>query len=174
AGIPGVTLVGLAEVADGLADGPIAADVAKVREIVSSEVAAFLASRNAARVTPTVIALRSMATEIVDAELGRLRQRRPDLEPELVSEVSRTVQRVADKLLHAPTVRVKELAGSPEGLSYADALAELFSLDASAVDAVTEVDASAVDAVIEVDAPTVDEIRQSTTYNTNSESQEEP
>ena len=47
------------------------------------------------------------------------------------------VRRVADKLLHQPTVRVKELANEPARSSYAEALAELFALDPDAVDAVT-------------------------------------
>lgn len=146
--LPGVETLGLSELAELLAD-PISgagryadtvADVERVRDIVSSEVSAFLSSRNAARVTPTVVALRSMATEVVDAELDRLRGRRPDLDPELAAEIDRTVRRVADKLLHAPTVRVKELADQPGGITYADALADLFSLDPAAVDAVTAVD----------------------------------
>jgi glutamyl-tRNA reductase len=51
-------------------------------------------------------------------------------------EVARTVRRVVDKLLHAPTVRVKQLASAPGGDSYAEALRELFELDPQAVDAV--------------------------------------
>jgi glutamyl-tRNA reductase len=46
------------------------------------------------------------------------------------------VRRVVDKLLHAPTVRVKQLASAPGGDSYAEALRELFELDPQAVDAV--------------------------------------
>ena len=46
------------------------------------------------------------------------------------------MRRVVDKLLHAPTVRVKQLAGAPGGDSYAEALRELFELDPQAVDAV--------------------------------------
>jgi len=41
-----------------------------------------------------------------------------------------------DKLLHAPTVRIKQLASAPGGDSYAEALRELFELDQTAVDAV--------------------------------------
>ncbi|PBJ62243.1 glutamyl-tRNA reductase, partial [Mycobacterium avium subsp. hominissuis] len=51
-------------------------------------------------------------------------------------EVARTVRRVVDKLLHAPTVRIKQLASAPGGDSYAEALRELFELDQTAVDAV--------------------------------------
>jgi DNA-binding transcriptional regulator LsrR (DeoR family) len=46
--------------------------------------------------------------------------------------VQATVRRVVDKLLHTPTVRVKELHDAPEGLSYAEALRELFGLDRAA------------------------------------------
>ena len=140
AAIPGVSVVGLAELAESLADEPVAADVADVRRIVKDEVSAFLSARNAARVTPTVVALRTMATEVVDAELERLSARRGDIDPETFREVTQTVRRVADKLLHAPTVRIKELAGQPDGLTYADALTDLFALDQAAVEAVTRVD----------------------------------
>ena len=54
-----------------------------------------------------------------------------------------TVHRVVDKLLHTPTVRVKELAGAPAGASYAEALRELFDLDLSAVAAVSAAPARA-------------------------------
>jgi glutamyl-tRNA reductase len=43
-------------------------------------------------------------------------------------------------VLHAPTVRVKQLAEEPGGQSYADALSKLFGLDARAIDALTRVD----------------------------------
>lgn len=78
-----------------------------------------------------------MATSVVDAEMTRLDSRLPDLDPQVLAEVRHTVRRVADKLLHEPTVRVKELANEQGAVSYAAALAELFALDPEAVDAVT-------------------------------------
>jgi glutamyl-tRNA reductase len=137
AAVAGLHLLDLSDLAATLADCDTADDVREVRAIVSSEVAAFVAARSAARVTPTVVALRSMATDVVDAELARLRGRVPELAPEVDAELARTVRRVADKLLHEPTVRIKELAERPGGESYADALTDLFSLDQSTVDAVT-------------------------------------
>jgi glutamyl-tRNA reductase len=59
----------------------------------------------------------------------------------MLNEVERAMRRVVDKLLHAPTVRVKELAGSPGGDSYEDALRVLFDLDPAVVNAVTVADA---------------------------------
>ncbi|UDY23881.1 glutamyl-tRNA reductase [Nocardioides sp. Kera G14] len=136
ASLPGVTLVGLEELAESLHGTEAAGEVAAVRNIVSQEVQAFLAARRQASVTPTVVALRSMATQVVDAEVERLDHVVPDLDPRVRAEVLKTVRRVADKLLHEPTVRVRELAN--EGaITYERALAELFALDAGAVAAVT-------------------------------------
>ena len=135
--LPGVTLVNLAQLAKALQDDSGPGGIDGVREIVAEEVAAFLAARRAAQVTPTVVALRTMATEVVDAELARLESRLPDLDPTTRAELRQTVQRVADKLMHQPTVRIKQLAAEGGRVSYATALAELFSLDPDAVSAVT-------------------------------------
>ena len=132
----GVTLVDLASLQEVLEQTETGADVEAARGIVHAEVAAFLAEQLASRVAPTVVALRSRADEVVAAELARLTGRLPDLAPETRAEVEQAVRRVVDKLLHTPTVRVKELTEAPEGLSYADALRELFGLDRTAPAAV--------------------------------------
>jgi glutamyl-tRNA reductase len=135
--LPGVTLVTLADLGDDLAGSDAGVEVDAVRGIVTQEVAAFLTARRQASVTPTVVALRSMATGVVDAELARLMARLPDLDDATRAELLRSLRRVADKLLHQPTVRVRELANETGAVSYAAALAELFALDPDAVDAVT-------------------------------------
>ena len=135
--LPGVTLINLTDLSEELRDSDAGQEVEGVRHIVGQEVNAFLSARRQASVTPTVVALRSMATSVVDAEMERLVGRLPDLDPATRAEVLHTVRRVADKLLHQPTVRVKELANETGAVSYAAALAELFALDPDAVDAVT-------------------------------------
>ena len=135
--LPGVKLIGLARLAEELNEVDGAAGITAVREIVAQEIAAFITARHTASVTPTVVALRTMATGVVDSEMERLLARLPDLDPQIRAEVELAVRRVADKLLHQPTVRVKELANQSGAVSYATALAELFSLDPEAVDAVT-------------------------------------
>jgi glutamyl-tRNA reductase len=136
------TLRGTGETAVG------ADEVAAVRAIVEEEFAAHGSAVRADRVTPTVVALRAKAATVVDAELARLAGR---LSEESVSghaleEMAQTVRRVVDKLLHAPTVRVKELASSPDGEEYAAALRVLFDLDPRTIDAVTHA---------EVDSPSI-------------------
>ena len=137
ADLPGVELISLAGLAEELRGLEAEAGVDDVRSIVAQEIAAFLAVRRQASVTPTVVALRSMATSVVDAEMERLAARLPALDETTRAEVLQTVRRVADKLLHEPTVRVKELADAEPAVSYTAALAELFRLDPEAVDAMT-------------------------------------
>ncbi|MGV0634986.1 glutamyl-tRNA reductase [Mycolicibacillus trivialis] len=135
AGLPGVVVVDMERVQREPSARAAADDAAAAREIVVAEVAAYLASQRMAEVTPTVTALRQRAADVVEAELLRLERRLPGLDSAHRDEVSRTVRRVVDKLLHSPTVRVKQLANTPGGDAYAEALRELFELDPRAVDA---------------------------------------
>ncbi|MET7702931.1 glutamyl-tRNA reductase [Streptomyces sp. NPDC005485] len=133
----GVRLVDIESLAEASADAPMAADVDQVRRIVADEVAAFGAAQRAAHITPTVVALRTMAADVVAGEIARLDGRLPGLDDKQRSEITQTVRRVVDKLLHAPTVRVKELAAEPGGAGYADALRTLFDLDPETVASVS-------------------------------------
>jgi glutamyl-tRNA reductase len=154
AALPRVHLVDLAllqgERASG-APGPEAVaadDVIAARALIEAETALLRAERQAAEVAPTVSALRSQAADVVDAELLRLASRLPDLDTRVRAEVARTVHRVVDKLLHEPTVRVKELASSPGGTDYAGALRALFGLG---IDTDVELEASSLAEAVAVD-----------------------
>ncbi|MDT5291887.1 MAG: glutamyl-tRNA reductase [Mycobacterium sp.] len=136
AGLPGVYVVDMDRIQREPSARAAASDAEAARVIVAEEVANYLAGQRMAEVTPTVTALRQRAADVVEAELLRLDNRLPGLDSVHRDEVARTVRRVVDKLLHAPTVRVKQLASAPGGDSYAEALRELFELDPQAVDAV--------------------------------------
>jgi glutamyl-tRNA reductase len=136
AGLPGVYVVDMDRIQRDPSARAASSDTEAARAIVAAEVANYLAGQRMAEVTPTVTALRQRAADVVEAELLRLDNRLPSLEAAHRDEVARTVRRVVDKLLHAPTVRVKQLASSPGGDSYAEALRELFELDPQAVEAV--------------------------------------
>lgn len=137
AGLPGVHVIDMDRIQREPTARAAASDAEAARAIVAAEVANYLAGQRMAEVTPTVTALRQRAADVVEAELLRLDNRLPGLDSTHRDEVARTVRRVVDKLLHAPTVRVKQLAGAPGGDSYAEALRELFELDPQAVDAVS-------------------------------------
>ncbi|GIH12300.1 glutamyl-tRNA reductase [Rugosimonospora africana] len=144
AALPGVELIDIERLGASLsADGGLSADKAAVEGIVAAEVEAFLAWLRSSDVAPTVAALRSRADDVVAVELRRLSQRRPELTDEQRADVARTIHRVVQRLLHQPTVRVRELAAGPGGDRYAALLRELFDLDVpspGAVNGVPEVD----------------------------------
>ncbi len=138
-GLPGVWVVDMDRIQREPSAKAAAADADAARHMVAAEVATYLAGQRMAEVTPTVTALRQRAADVVEAELLRLDSRLPGLDAAHKDEVARTVRRVVDKLLHAPTVRIKQLASAPGGDSYAEALRELFELDQTAVDAVANI-----------------------------------
>ncbi|HEX2145853.1 MAG TPA: glutamyl-tRNA reductase [Glycomyces sp.] len=132
--LAGVHVVDIAEMqrdaANGGAAGTASEALAEVEALLAEEIAAYNESLRAAAVTPTVAALRTAAADIVEAALARV-ARRGDFTDDQRAEVARTVHRVVQRLLHEPTVRVRELAGQPGAPDYARALRDLFALDAS-------------------------------------------
>ncbi len=149
--LPGVHVVSLDSLSEGGESRAVTrdSDIAAVRAIVTEEFAGRVSAMHAARVAPTVVALRAKAATVVDAELARLEGRLRTADHGMLNEVERAMRRVVDKLLHAPTVRVKELAGSPGGDSYEDALRVLFDLDPAVVNAVTVADPGTVETSVE-------------------------
>ncbi|KRE27841.1 glutamyl-tRNA reductase [Mycobacterium sp. Soil538] len=155
AGLPGVYVIDMERILREPTARAATSDAEAARTIVAAEVADYLTGQRMAEVTPTVTALRQRAADVVEAELLRLDNRLPELDSAHRDEVAKTVRRVVDKLLHAPTVRVKQLASAPGGDSYAEALRELFELDQHAVDAVAGSELGAV-AVGEIPVLTTD------------------
>jgi glutamyl-tRNA reductase len=138
--LPGTTLVGLADLGAILtarADVETLPEVQAVRDLVTGEVAGYLAARMVKSVAPTVAALRSRAAAVVAGEMERLDHRLPDLDDATRQEFQHAVHRVVEKLLHTPTVRIKELSSDGHGEDYAAALRELFDLDPHTVAAVS-------------------------------------
>jgi glutamyl-tRNA reductase len=138
--LSGVTLVDLDVLAPVVQHAAASDDVREARRIVDAELAAYVAARRASGVAPTVVALRDKAAQIVATELHRLDRRLPDLDEAARQEIASTVRRVVDKVLHAPTVRVQELANTAGPESYPEALRRLFDLDPAAPAAIAAPD----------------------------------
>ncbi|HET8684326.1 MAG TPA: glutamyl-tRNA reductase, partial [Micromonosporaceae bacterium] len=126
ADLPGVVLIDIEQIGAQCSERPAAGDVAAADRIVADEVEAFLTWLRGTDVAPAVAALRARAEEVVAVELRRLAHRRSDLTEEQRGEIAHTVRRVVQRLLHSPTVRVRELAAGPDGERYADLLRTLF------------------------------------------------
>ena len=114
-------------------------DVADASAIVTQRLSSYLDEQQQLAVAPTVTALRARATAVIDAELRRLDGRLPDLATGERAEVAAAVRRAVEKVLHAPTVRVKELAATPDGDRYAAALRALFDLDPTSPETVVAI-----------------------------------
>jgi glutamyl-tRNA reductase len=128
--LPGVTLLGLADVERFVAARleERAREIGPVKAIVAEEVTRWVDATTARQATPTVAALHQRAEELRLAELARYRNRLAGLderEREAVEALTRSLLR---KLLHDPTVRLKDNAGSAKGERLAGALTELFDL----------------------------------------------
>lgn len=128
AAIPGVQLVNIERLHEERDTDPT--EVQKeARAIVDAELQHYISEQRVRNVVPAVAALRRHANDIVTVELERLATRTPTMGDEEREEVERAVRRVVDKLLHQPTVRVKELAVTSGSVSYETALQELFGLE---------------------------------------------
>jgi glutamyl-tRNA reductase len=104
------------------------ADVALAEDIVSAEVEAFVTWHRGSDVAPTVAALRTRAEDVVSAELRRLSARATGLTDGQRAEIAKSMHRIVQRLLHEPTVRVRQRAAQPGGEAYANLLRELFDL----------------------------------------------
>jgi glutamyl-tRNA reductase len=114
-------------------------DVAAASAIVTERLARYLDEQQQLAVAPTVTALRARASAVIESELRRLDGRLPDLDTGARAEVATAVRRAVEKVLHAPTVRVKELAATPDGDRYAAALRALFDLDPASPETVVAI-----------------------------------
>jgi glutamyl-tRNA reductase len=103
-------------------------EIGRVQSIIMDELERFQTERTAREVAPVVTALRTRAESVRTAELARFRSKLDGLDPEQRDAVEALTQRIVNKLLHDPTVRLKDTAGTARGELYADALSALFDL----------------------------------------------
>jgi glutamyl-tRNA reductase len=103
---------------------------ARAEAIVAEEAERFRAWQASRGVVPAIASLRARAEEIRARELARAGRRLSDLSPEERRAVEAVTVQIVNKLLHDPTVRLKEAAAGADGAAYADAVRHLFGLDA--------------------------------------------
>ena len=130
ADIPGIELLDMDDLTEH-AERAMAgrrAELAAAQEIVCQEVERYRAEERARGAAPVVSALRARVEELRRAELERHRGRLAELDERQWHEVDSVVRDVLAKLLHHPTVAVKEAAGTPRGERLVEALRTLFDL----------------------------------------------
>ncbi len=131
ADVPGVTLLDMDDL-KAFAESSMdrrRREVARVRRIIAAELERLRTERTGREVAPLVSALRSRGEDIRLSELERFRSKLEVVDAKTAETIEALTRGIVAKLLHEPTVRVKEAAGSGRGELYADALSALFDLD---------------------------------------------
>ncbi|MBA3841869.1 MAG: glutamyl-tRNA reductase [Actinobacteria bacterium] len=101
-------------------------EAARAEQLVADEAARFRTWRASLDVVPAIASLRARAEEIRTTELAKVDGRVTDDERRTLESVT---SQILNKLLHLPTVRMKEAAVSADGATYADAVRHLFGLE---------------------------------------------
>ena len=104
-------------------------EIDAVRAILDEELERFQAATSAREVAPVIVALREAAEALRVAELDRARGRLGDLDDAQRASVEKLTQGLVAKLLHQPTVALREAAGSAKGDRLVQALRDLFDID---------------------------------------------
>jgi len=131
ADVPGVTLLDMDDL-KAFAESSMdrrRREVARVRRIISAELERLRTDRTDREVAPLVSALRSRGEDIRVAELDRFRAKLEGVDTKTAEAIEALTRGIVAKLLHEPTVRVKEAAGTGRGELFADALSALFDLE---------------------------------------------
>jgi glutamyl-tRNA reductase len=129
--VPGVTLLDMDDL-KAFAESSMdrrRREVARVRRIISAELERLRTERTGREVAPLVSALRSRGEDIRLSELERFRSKLETVDAKTAEAIEALTRGIVAKLLHEPTVRVKEAAGTGRGELYADALSALFDLE---------------------------------------------
>tara|TARA_Y100000739_G_scaffold84012_1_gene71590 strand:- start:5184 stop:6383 length:1200 start_codon:yes stop_codon:yes gene_type:complete len=103
-------------------------EVSSVKEIINEELERFSNLFSARSVAPIVTQLHSRAEEIRNAELQKLFRKFPELTSEQLKGIETLTSVIANTLIHEPTVRLKDAAGTPKGERLSEALQDLFDL----------------------------------------------
>jgi glutamyl-tRNA reductase len=129
--LPGITLRDLDHLSDWAQRGidKRASEVGQVREIIGEEVKRFLLDQTQRQAAPLVAQLREVVESIRTAEMERFESALAAMTPEQRELVESISHGIINKMLHAPSVRLREAAGTPQGERLSAAVRDLFSLD---------------------------------------------
>lgn len=100
------------------------------KRIISEETIRFIGDVQHRQTGPTIQALREQAQQIKQAELDRLRNRltKHGIGAEALDEISQTLERVVNKMLHSPLQSLREESTTDEHASLLSALKRLFKI----------------------------------------------
>lgn len=128
--LPGVTLLDMDDLRAFAEAGQAERrrEVDAVRSLVGIELDRYIAHSSAREVAPLVTSLHDRAETVRQAEIDRFRARLGELDDRQADAVEALTRGIVAKLLHDPTVSLKDAAGTPKGERLSQALRDLFSL----------------------------------------------
>lgn len=129
--IQGVSLFDMDALSTGLEESLAKrqAEVPKVETILEEEKEAFLKYLSTLDVVPIIVGMRERADIIRQAELEKTIRRIPELSPEMQIHIDTLTRSIVKKILHSPTIRLREEACGPNASDYAEITRDLFGLD---------------------------------------------
>jgi len=130
ADLPGVTLLDMDDLRT-FADAGLAerqGEVAAVRRMLVEEVERFVSVSTAREVAPLVAGMHERGEAVRSAELERYRSRLGELDARQIEALEALTKGIVAKLLHDPTIGLKDAAGTPRGERLAEAMRDLFDL----------------------------------------------
>ena len=129
--LPGVTLRDLDHLSEWAQRGidKRSSEVGQVRVIIGEEVDRFLLDQTQRQAAPLVAQLRRFVEDIRQAEVDRFDASLAAMTPEQRELVESISHGIINKMLHAPSVRLREAAGTPQGERLSAAVRDLFSLE---------------------------------------------
>src|SRR4051812_965277 len=104
-------------------------EVQAVERIVVDEGGRFVEARSGRAAAPLVAQLHGRAEELRRSELERFRSRLGTLDPRQQAAVEALTKGLIAKILHEPTVKLKETAGTPKGERLAEALRDIYDIE---------------------------------------------
>jgi glutamyl-tRNA reductase len=129
--IPGVSLYDIDTLSEKLENALAqrAAEIPRVEEILEYELDCFIEYLATLDVVPLIVKMRQRADAIRQTELEKAIRRIPELTPDTQQQIDALTKSIVNKILHNPTIRLREEANGPNANEYADVVRGLFGLD---------------------------------------------
>jgi glutamyl-tRNA reductase len=105
----------------------------RAESIIRDEVTVFNAWAAEAEVVPTIRGLREKLQALRDAEVERMKRQNPELSPEAIEAAERMARSLINKVLHEPTISLRQASGAGSGAPLVAAVRNLFALSEDAL-----------------------------------------
>lgn len=104
-------------------------EIPKVEKIIDEEYLTFKEYFGSLKVLPVIAGIRQQANAIRQQELEKALRQLDGIDPKQQERIKALTHAIVQKILHEPTIRLRQEANGPNGEKYAVAVSELFGLN---------------------------------------------